>query len=90
MSAPSSALWHAPSPLAYRRRPSRAVKVGEKWIGGTHPVLVQSMCTTDTMDTGGTVAQALRMAKAGCELIRITAPAPKHAANLRAIRKGFE
>lgn len=81
--------WCAPSPLAYARRPTRAVRVGEAWIGGGHPVLVQSMATTDTLDTDATVAQCLRMAQAGCELLRITAPTPKHAANLKAIREAL-
>jgi len=51
--------------------------------------LVQSMCTTDTLDTEGTVAQSLRMVAAGCELVRITAQTPRHAANLQAIREGL-
>lgn len=79
-------VWFAPSPFSYRRRPTREVRVGNKFIGGGHPILVQSMCTTETMDTEATVAQSLRMANAGCELIRITAPTPKHAANLKNIR----
>ncbi|MGH7441532.1 MAG: (E)-4-hydroxy-3-methylbut-2-enyl-diphosphate synthase, partial [bacterium] len=73
-------------PLAYARRATRVVKVGDRFIGGGYPVLVQSMCTTDTMDTNATVEQCLRMVKAGCELLRITAPTPRHAANLEAIR----
>jgi (E)-4-hydroxy-3-methylbut-2-enyl-diphosphate synthase len=78
--------WFAPSALAYQRRLTREVRVGNKFIGGAHPILVQSMCTTETMDTEATVEQSLRMAKFGCELIRITAPTPKHAANLKNIR----
>ncbi len=77
------------SPLSYARRVTRAVAVGDKWIGGGYPILVQSMATTDTMDTAGTIAQCLRMAAVGCELLRITAPTPKHAANLKAIREGL-
>ena len=79
--------WYAASPLAYARRRTRAVKVGDAWIGGGHPILVQSMCTTDTLDTEATVAQSLRMVAAGCELVRITAQTPRHAANLKAIRE---
>jgi (E)-4-hydroxy-3-methylbut-2-enyl-diphosphate synthase len=45
------------------------------------------MCTTDTLDTPATVEQCLRMVAAGCELLRITAPTPRHAANLKAIRE---
>jgi (E)-4-hydroxy-3-methylbut-2-enyl-diphosphate synthase len=82
--------WHSASPFAYQRRRARAVKVGEAhFVGGDHPVLVQSMCTTDTLDTDATVAQCLRMVETGCELLRITAPTPKHAANLKAIREAL-
>ena len=78
--------WFAPSPLAYQRRVSREVRIGNKFVGAQHPILVQSMATTETMDTEATVAQCLRMAAVGCELLRITAPTPKHAANLKNIR----
>jgi len=78
--------WFAPSPLFYQRRIAREVRIGNKLVGGRHPILVQSMATTETMDTEATVAQCLRMAKVGCELLRITAPTPKHAANLKNIR----
>ncbi len=77
------------APLSYARRVTRAVRVGDRFIGGGHPVLVQSMCTTDTMDTEATIAQSLRMVAAGCELVRITAPTPRHAANLEAVRQGL-
>jgi (E)-4-hydroxy-3-methylbut-2-enyl-diphosphate synthase len=83
------ALSFAASPFSYGRRPSRAVRVGDAWIGGKHPVLVQSMATADTLDTEATVAECLRMAQVGCELLRITAPTPKHAANLKAIRQAL-
>ncbi|HXC65275.1 MAG TPA: (E)-4-hydroxy-3-methylbut-2-enyl-diphosphate synthase, partial [bacterium] len=81
--------WYAASPFHYGRRKSRAVQVGDAWIGGDHPMLVQSMCTTDTLDTAATIAESLRMVAVGCELIRITAPTPRHAANLKAIREGL-
>jgi (E)-4-hydroxy-3-methylbut-2-enyl-diphosphate synthase len=81
--------WYAASPFSYGRRKSRAVRVGDAWIGGDHPMLVQSMCTTDTLDTEATIAESLRMVAVGCELIRITAPTPRHAANLKAIREGL-
>ncbi|MCB0782976.1 MAG: (E)-4-hydroxy-3-methylbut-2-enyl-diphosphate synthase, partial [Flavobacteriales bacterium] len=58
-------------------------------IGGDHPIRVQSMTTTDTMDTDTTVAQSIRMIEAGCELVRITAPSRKEAENLAEIRKGI-
>lgn len=70
----------------YRRFPTRAVKIGTTGIGGDNPIRLQSMTTTDTMDTEATVQQSIRMIEAGCELVRITAPSIKEAENLRAIR----
>lgn len=72
---------------AYHRLPTRQVAIGNTPVGGQQPIRVQSMTTTDTMDTAGTVAQALRMAEAGCEYIRITAPSKKEAENLANIKK---
>ncbi|MDX2063289.1 MAG: (E)-4-hydroxy-3-methylbut-2-enyl-diphosphate synthase [Bacteroidia bacterium] len=69
-----------------RRLPTREVVIGGVAFGGTNPIRVQSMTTTDTLDTQGTVAQAIRMIEAGCELVRITAPSIKEAENLRAIK----
>ena len=69
------------------RRPSREVMVGDLGFGGSHPIRVQSMITSDTMDTEACVAQTLRLAEAGCEMVRITAPTVKDAANLRNIRE---
>jgi (E)-4-hydroxy-3-methylbut-2-enyl-diphosphate synthase len=54
------------------RRPSAPVNVGGVWIGGTHPIAVQSMTNTDTADIASTVKQAEALALAGSELIRIT------------------
>ena len=72
-------------PFAPRRRPTRVVQVGDVAIGGDHPIRVQSMTTTDTLDTQGTVDQTERLVAAGCEIVRITAPSLKEAQNLRAI-----
>ncbi len=58
------------------------MRIGDIGIGGNNPIRVQSMTTTDTMDTAGTVAQSIRMIEAGCELVRITAPSKKDAENL--------
>lgn len=63
--------------------------VGKIGIGGNNPVRVQSMTTTDTMDTEATMAQSIRMIEAGCELVRITAPSMKEAANLANIKAGL-
>ena len=71
---------------AYRRLKTLEVKVGDLTIGHGNPVRVQTMTTTDTMDTAATVAQTIRCIEAGAELVRITAPSKKEAENLKAIR----
>jgi len=73
----------------YSRFITREVKIGDIGLGGQHPIRVQSMTTTDTMDTAGTVAQSIRMIEAGCELVRITAPSIKEAQNLLEIKKAL-
>lgn len=73
----------------YRRRPTIPVHVGDVVIGGTAPICVQSMTTTNTMDTQATIEQSIRMIEAGCELVRITAPSIREAKNLEAIRLGL-
>ena len=55
-------------------------------MGGNNPVRIQSMTTTDTMDTNATVNQSIRMINAGCELVRVTAPSIKDAKNLKNIK----
>lgn len=75
------------SPFSYRRIPTREVSIGDIPLGGNNPIRIQSMTTTDTMDTMGTVAQSIRMVEAGCEYVRITAPSKKEAANLAEIKK---
>ena len=76
----------AASPFAWRRRPTREVKIGAVGVGGAHPIRIQSMTTTDTRDTAATVAQAERLVAAGCEIVRVTAPSLTDAENLAAIR----
>ncbi len=71
------------------RRATRVVHVGDVAIGGENPIRVQSMTNTDTMDTAATVAQTLRLADAGCEIVRVTAPSIRDAENLREIRKAL-
>lgn len=78
---------YCPSLTHYERWKTRAVQVGPIGIGGDNPIRVQSMTTTDTMDTDGTVAQSIRMIEAGCELVRITAPSKDDAENLAEIKK---
>ncbi len=72
---------------AYSRFLTREVTMGDLKIGGLNPIRVQSMTTTDTMDTIATVEQSIRMIKAGCELVRITAPSMNEAKNLELIKK---
>ncbi len=70
----------------YQRFNTREVMVGTIGIGGNNPIRVQSMTTTDTMDTIATVEQSIRMIDAGCEIVRITAPSKKEAENLANIK----
>ena len=74
---------------SYSRWPTREVIIGDVAIGGDNPIRVQSMTTTDTMDTVATIEQSIRMIHAGCEIVRITAPSLKEAENLKFIRKGL-
>jgi len=85
-----STLRYCESPYSFRRRRSREVIVGDAArggviIGGDHPVVVQSMITCDTMDTAECVKQTLELVAAGCQIVRITAPTVKDAANLKNI-----
>src|SRR3954468_8634648 len=78
------------SPYVYQRRKTREVIVGDPArggvvIGGEHPVVVQSMLTCDTMDTAASVQQTLDLVAVGCQIVRITAPTVKDAANLKNI-----
>lgn len=68
------------------RLPTREVKIGNLIIGNGNPIRIQTMTTTDTMDTAATVAQTIRCIEAGAELVRITAPNKKEAENLQAIK----
>jgi (E)-4-hydroxy-3-methylbut-2-enyl-diphosphate synthase len=74
------------SPFDPKRRATRVVCVGDVAIGGDNPIRIQSMTTTDTLDTNGTVAQTVQLAEAGCEIVRITAPSLKDAENLANIK----
>ena len=78
-------LPYVPDPYLARRRLTREVRVGDVGIGGDNPIRVQSMTTTDTRDTTATVDQAERLADAGCEIVRITAPSITDAENLSPI-----
>jgi (E)-4-hydroxy-3-methylbut-2-enyl-diphosphate synthase len=77
------------SPYQYRRRVTREVMIGRVGVGGANPIRVQSMITCDTMDTEASIAQTVELAEAGCEIVRITAPTVKDAANLEQIVRGL-
>ncbi len=70
----------------YKRLATREVRIGELLLGNFHPIRVQTMTTTDTMDTIATVEQSIRCIEAGAELVRITAPSKREAENLLAIK----
>ncbi len=71
----------------YTRLHTREVRIGNLLLGNGHPIRIQTMTTTDTMDTEATVAQTIRCIEAGAELVRITAPSKKEAENLAVIKK---
>ena len=78
------------SPYFYQRRKTREIVIGDPAnggfiMGGDHPVVKQSMLTCDTMDTALSVNQTLELVAVGCQLVRITAPTVKDAANLQNI-----
>lgn len=77
---------YCPSLTQYKRLPTREVKIGDLLLGNFHPIRLQTMTTTDTMDTMGTVEQSIRCIEAGAELVRITAPSKKEAENLLNIK----
>jgi (E)-4-hydroxy-3-methylbut-2-enyl-diphosphate synthase len=94
LSVPAVTLPYLAERLAFRRRASRAVRVGCVQVGGLiagqpAPLVVQSMCTTPTQDVPATIAQCISLAEVGCQIIRITAPGVKDAQALAAIRRGF-
>ena len=71
------------------RRPTREVKVGTIGVGGTNPIRLQSMTTSDTQDVAATVKQSIALAEVGCEIVRITAPNVAAAKCLKDIRAQF-
>ena len=70
----------------YSRYKTREVHIGDVPVGGDNPIRIQSMTTTDTMNTIATVEQSIRMINAGCEYVRITAPSINEAQNLQNIK----
>ena len=82
-------LRYCDSLYSYSRRPTREVRVGRVRVGGANPIRVQSMITCDTMDTAASIQQTLDLVAVGCEIVRITAPTVKDAANLQHIVAGL-
>ncbi len=78
--------FYAESLSRYARLKTKEVRIGDLLLGNGHPIRVQTMTTTDTMDTLATVEQSIRCIQAGAELVRITAPSKKEAENLQAIK----
>jgi len=78
------------NPFVPQRRSTREVRVGDVGIGGSNPIRIQSMTTTDTRDTQGTADQTELLASVGCEIVRITAPSLTDAENLSNIRKELD
>src|SRR5438874_1422011 len=71
----------------FSRHKTREVAVGDKIVGGQHPIWVQSMTTTYTHDVEGTVAEILRMEDAGCEIVRVTVPKAEDAGALTRVKE---
>ena len=78
--------FYCESLTEYKRLLTKEVKIGDLSLGNFHPIRVQTMTTTDTMDTIATVEQSIRCIEAGAELVRITAPSKNEAENLRNIK----
>jgi len=78
--------FYCDSLTSYKRLLTKEVKIGDLLLGNFNPIRVQTMTTTDTMDTIGTVEQSIRCIEAGAELVRITAPSKKEAENLLVIK----
>lgn len=77
---------YCPSLTSYKRLKTKEVNIGGLLLGNGHPIRLQTMTTTDTLDTMGTVEQSIRCIEAGAELVRITAPSKKEAENLQNIK----
>ena len=80
-------LLYCNSLTQYSRYKTREVAIGDIALGGNNPIRIQSMTTTDTMNTKATVEQSIRMIESGCDYIRITAPSINEAQNLEIIKK---
>ena len=78
---------YSESLTGYKRLITKEIRIGDLLLGNGHPIRIQTMTTTDTMDIAGTVAQSIRCIEAGAELVRITAPSKKEAEQLLLIKE---
>lgn len=81
--------YYSDSLTSYKRLITREVSIGDLLLGNGHPIRIQTMTTTDTMDIEATVAQSIRCIEAGAELVRITAPSKKEAEQLKFIKEAL-
>lgn len=81
--------YYCESLTSYKRLLTKEVSIGDLLLGNGNPIRVQTMTTTDTMDTKATVEQSIRCIEAGAELIRITAPSKNEAENLLQIKNAL-
>src|SRR3990172_915329 len=86
-SAETATKSYCSSLTSYSRYKTRVVHIGDVPLGGNNPIRIQSMTTTNTMDTKNTVEQSIRIIEAGADYVRITAPSIKEAQNLENIKK---
>ena len=87
LSTPVQDTGHIPVSTSIVRRKTRPVPVGDVIIGGSHPVVVQSMINEDTLDIDGSVAAIRRLHELGCEIVRVTVPSMAHAKALAQIKE---
>ena len=80
---------YSESLTGYKRLITKEVRIGDLLLGNGHPIRIQTMTTTDTMDVASTVAQSIRCIEAGAELVRITAPSKKEAEQLLLIKEAL-
>ncbi len=80
-------MLHCPDLYRYQRRRSREVMVGDLPMGGSHPIRIQSMLTSDTLNTEACVRETLELVEAGCQIVRLTAQTKRYAANLEHIAR---
>ncbi len=83
---PTAPVLTPAAPFHWSRRRTRRVAVGDVGVGGGEPIRVQSMTTPATTDVAATAAQIARLARAGCEIVRVTVPTSRDAAALPEIR----